>query len=102
MDGAAVHACITSVADAAGMKIETIEGLADGDELHPVQRAFLEAGAMQCGYCVPGQIMAATALLRKKPRATREEIIEALNGNLCRCCNYPSILTAVEQAAQQD
>jgi aerobic-type carbon monoxide dehydrogenase small subunit (CoxS/CutS family) len=99
LDGQAVRSCITTVAEAAGGKIETIEGLADGDKLHPVQQAFLDAQAMQCGYCVPGQILTAAALLRKTPMPTRRQIIEAMNGNLCRCCNYPSILAAVQRAA---
>ncbi len=101
MDGSAVRSCITSVADAAGMRIETIEGLAGRDELHPVQQAFIDQGAMQCGYCVPGQIMSAVALLRRQAQPSREEIIANMNGNMCRCCNYPSILAAVEQVANR-
>lgn len=101
LDGEAVRSCITTVAEAVDAKIETIEGLADGDgdKLHCVQQAFLDAGAMQCGYCVPGQILTAAALLRKTPKPSREQIVAAMNGNLCRCCNYPSILAAVERAA---
>ncbi len=98
IDGRAVRSCITPVGDVAG-RVPTIEGLASGDELHPVQQAFLEKQAMQCGYCVPGQILRAVALLREKPTPSRAEIVEAMNGNICRCCNYPSILAAVEHAA---
>ena len=76
---------------------ELTEGLARGDTLHPMQQAFLNCQAMQCGYCVPGQIMSAVALQERQPGAARDEIIAALRGNLCRCCNYPSILAAVEE-----
>ncbi|MCC6492195.1 MAG: (2Fe-2S)-binding protein [Pirellulales bacterium] len=99
LDGAAVRSCVTTVADAVGMSIETIEGLGEGDALHPLQQAFVDHGAAQCGYCVPGQIMSAVALLRENARPSRAEIIAAMNGNLCRCCNYPSILAAIEHAA---
>lgn len=97
--GEAVRSCITTVAEAAGQKIQTIEGLAEGDRLHAVQQAFLDKQAMQCGYCVPGQILSAAALLRGKSKPSREEIVEAMSGNICRCCNYANILAAVEQAA---
>jgi isoquinoline 1-oxidoreductase alpha subunit len=99
IDGVAVHSCITSVADVGEGKIRTIEGLAAGDELHPVQRAFMEKHAMQCGYCVPGQILTAAALLEETSNPTREQIIAAMTNNICRCCNYPNILAAVEHAA---
>jgi aerobic-type carbon monoxide dehydrogenase small subunit (CoxS/CutS family) len=99
LDGAAIRSCITTVAEAAEGKIRTIEGLAQGDDLHPVQQAFLDKQAMQCGYCVPGQILTAVALLEESPHASRDEIIAAMTGNLCRCCNYPNILAAVETAA---
>lgn len=98
--GEAIRSCITSVGEAAGAEITTIEGLADGDELHPVQQAFLNKQAMQCGYCVPGQIMSAVSLLATKPRASREEIVEHMRENICRCCNYENIAAAVELAAQ--
>lgn len=97
--GAAVRSCITSVAESKGQKIVTIEGLAEGDRLHPVQQAFIDKQAMQCGYCVPGQILSATALLKENAKPSREQIIEGMNGNICRCCNYENILAAVEQAA---
>jgi aerobic-type carbon monoxide dehydrogenase small subunit (CoxS/CutS family) len=99
LDGAAIRSCITTIAEAAEGKIRTIEGLAQGDDLHPVQQAFLDKQAMQCGYCVPGQILTAVALLEESPHASRDEIIAAMTGNLCRCCNYPNILAAVETAA---
>jgi aerobic-type carbon monoxide dehydrogenase small subunit (CoxS/CutS family) len=99
LDGVAVRSCITTVAEVGRSKIRTIEGLAEGDELHPVQLAFLDKQAMQCGFCVPGHIMAAVALLGENANPSREEIIEAMSDNICRCCNYPNILAAVEQAA---
>jgi aerobic-type carbon monoxide dehydrogenase small subunit (CoxS/CutS family) len=95
----AVRSCITSVSEVAGKALTTIEGLASGGDLHLVQQAFIDKDAAQCGYCVPGQILAAVALLRAKPQAAREEIVEAMTGNICRCCNYVNILAAVEQAA---
>lgn len=102
IDGAAVRSCVTTVGEVGGGKITTIEGLADGDELHPVQQAFLDKQAMQCGYCVPGQILTAAALLDETPHPTREQIIAAMTSNICRCCNYPNILAAVEHAAKAD
>ena len=95
-----VRSCITSVSEAANKPVETIEGLARDGKLHPIQAAFLEHQAMQCGYCIPGQIMQAAGLLQEKPKPSRQEIIEAMNGNICRCCNYPAILAAVESAAK--
>ena len=83
-----------------GRTIETIEGLAHGSQLHPVQEAFVKEGAMQCGYCVPGMILATVGLLRRIPKPTDSQIIEGLNGNLCRCCGYPNILKAVQRSAQ--
>ena len=99
VDGKPVKSCITSAARVAGGQIQTIEGLADGADLHPVQQAFLDAGAMQCGYCVPGMIMRTVALLEETPSPSQNEIVEALDGNLCRCCGYPKILAAARQAA---
>ena len=96
----AVRSCITSIREAEGATIETIEDLATDGKLHPVQQAFIEKQAMQCGYCVPGQILTAVALLRRKPNASRQEIIEEMNDNICRCCNYVNILNAVQHAAQ--
>jgi len=100
LDGQAVQSCQTTMDEVEGRKIETIEGLANGDKLHPVQEAFVTEGAMQCGYCVPGMVMAAVGLLRRNPKPTTAEIIAGLNGNLCRCCGYVNILKAVERAAK--
>ena len=102
LDGKAVTSCLTPIRAAAGKSITTIEGLAAQDQLHPVQQAFLDAGAMQCGYCVPGMILTTSALLKSNPHPGEAQIITALNGNLCRCCGYPSILTAVRLAAKED
>ena len=99
IDGEAVRSCIFPAARAEGKRVQTIEGLADGDRLHPLQRAFMGRGAVQCGYCTPGMIMAAKALLDAKPQPSREEILDALSGNLCRCTGYAKIVEAVEQAA---
>jgi aerobic-type carbon monoxide dehydrogenase small subunit (CoxS/CutS family) len=99
MDGRPVYACSTRVATAKNRKIETIEGLPEGDKLHPVQEAFLAEGALQCGYCTPGMIMTAVALLRAKPQASGEEIRAAMNRNICRCGTYLRIVRAVEKAA---
>ena len=101
VEGKAAQACITTISEVAGQKIQTIEGLAADSKLHALQAAFLEHEAMQCGYCIPGQIMRAAGLLQEKSRPSREEIIEAMNGNLCRCCNYPNILVAVESASRK-
>jgi aerobic-type carbon monoxide dehydrogenase small subunit (CoxS/CutS family) len=100
LDGKAVQSCQTTMDEVEGRKIETIEGLAAGDKLHPVQQAFVTEGAMQCGYCVPGMIMATVGLLRRNPVPTKAEIISGLNGNLCRCCGYVNVVKAVERAAQ--
>jgi aerobic-type carbon monoxide dehydrogenase small subunit (CoxS/CutS family) len=95
-----VRSCITTVGEVGDAKVVTIEGLASNGELHPVQRAFIEKQASQCGYCVPGQILTAVALLAEKKAPSREEIVEAMDGNICRCCNYVNILAAVEHAAR--
>ncbi len=92
--------CQMTMADAKEADIITIEGLADGANLHPVQTAFIAEGAMQCGYCVPGMILTAVALLRSNPEPSRDQIVEFMNGNLCRCCNYVNIVRAIEAAAQ--
>jgi len=98
-DGRPTTSCLTPVGDAANREITTIEGLADGDLFHPVQAAFLEEGAMQCGYCVPGMILTAAGLLARNPKPSREQIIVGMNGNLCRCCGYPKLIVAIERAA---
>lgn len=100
MDGKAVCSCLVLALDAVGKEITTIEGLAKGTELHPLQRAFQEVGAVQCGFCTPGMIMTAKALLDENPRATEADIIEALRGNLCRCTGYVKIVQAVQQAGK--
>jgi len=100
IDGFAVRACRTPVGEAVGRSITTIEGLAQGDNLHPVQTAFLEAGAFQCGFCTPGMIVAAVSLLLRNPRPDDEEIRAAMEGNLCRCGGYLRILDAVHRAAR--
>ncbi len=93
------YACLTLAVESQGVKITTLEGLMAGDELGPVQQAFLEEDAFQCGYCTPGQIMAAEGLLRSKPEPSHEEIRRAMSGNLCRCGAYDHIFKAVERAA---
>lgn len=98
LDGQPTRSCITSVSEAEGLEIETVEGLATDGGLHRVQQAFIDQQAMQCGYCVPGHIMTAVALSRAKPNATRDEIVAAMSEHICRCCNYSRILAAVEQA----
>jgi aerobic-type carbon monoxide dehydrogenase small subunit (CoxS/CutS family) len=100
IDGRPAFSCSTRIATVANKKIETIEGLASGDTLHPMQKAFLAEGALQCGYCTPGMIMTAVALFRQKPHPTREEIRSAMNRNICRCGTYGRILRAVERAAE--
>ena len=101
MDGSRTLSCITPVAKADKKNITTIEGLSDGDSLHPVQQAFLDEGAIQCGYCTPGMILAAVALLEKNPQPTDEHIAEWMNVNICRCNGYPKILNAIRRAAAQ-
>jgi aerobic-type carbon monoxide dehydrogenase small subunit (CoxS/CutS family) len=101
VDGVRVQSCITPVARVANQPILTIEGLAPAGSLHPVQEAFLAEGGSQCGYCTPGMVLTTVALLAKKPRPSDAEIVLALNGNLCRCCNYIKILKAVNRAARK-
>jgi aerobic-type carbon monoxide dehydrogenase small subunit (CoxS/CutS family) len=100
IDGVAQRSCITPAGAVAGKEITTIEGLADGEKLHPVQEAFIACDAMQCGYCTSGMILSTVALLRKNPSATEAQIKEALEGNVCRCGTYNRIFTAVEKARQ--
>ncbi|MGH9323546.1 MAG: (2Fe-2S)-binding protein [Vicinamibacteria bacterium] len=99
VDGNPVTSCFTPVKDAQGRAVLTIEGLADSGILHPVQEAFIEKQAMQCGYCVPGMILTAVAFLKNRSRPTLTEVADCFSGNLCRCCAYPNILAAVELAA---
>jgi carbon-monoxide dehydrogenase small subunit len=100
MDGEAVLACMILAVDADGRRVDTIEGLADGSEPHPIQQAYLDEGAVQCGYCTPGFIMSTKALLDENPAPTEAEIREYLNGNLCRCTGYVNIVKAVQRAAE--
>ncbi|MBI5523166.1 MAG: (2Fe-2S)-binding protein [Desulfarculus sp.] len=99
LDGLSVDSCLLPAAKAQGRAVRTVEGLAQGESLHPLQEAFLEAGAVQCGYCTPGMLMSATALLERHPRPGDAEITEALEGNLCRCTGYQDIIEAVRLAA---
>ena len=98
--GVPTRSCITAVGEVGDDPIQTIEGLSDGDVLHRVQQAFIDTEAMQCGYCVPGHIMTAVALARDNPTASRTEIVQTMSEHICRCCNYSSILAAVEQAVR--
>ena len=101
MDGRAVTSCIIPVMKADGAIVTTIEGLAQGDKLHPLQEEFINKGALQCGFCTPGMIMSAKALLDENPDPTREEIQDALGGNICRCTGYVNIEEAVLAAAER-
>ena len=101
MNGRRIRSCVTPVSGADKNTITTIEGLADGDSLHPVQQAFLDEGAIQCGYCTSGMILAAAALLKNNPKPTDQQIIEGMNRNLCRCNGFVKILNAVRRAAAQ-
>ena len=101
VDGKPTFSCTTPAAEAAGKKVATIEGLADGEKLHAVQQAFCDAMAYQCGYCTPGMIMASVALLEGSPKPSEAEIAKALNGHLCRCCGYTNIVDAVRRASTE-
>ena len=100
LDGNPVRSCQTEISEVEGHAVKTIEGLAQNGNLHPVQEAFGKEGAMQCGYCVPGMILATVALLERNPTPNPAQIVEALNGNICRCCGYVNVLKAVQRAAQ--
>ncbi|HLG96812.1 MAG TPA: (2Fe-2S)-binding protein [Bryobacteraceae bacterium] len=101
VDGTPVRSCITPVSAVAGKPVTTIEGLAQNGKLHPLQEAFIETDAMQCGYCTPGMIVSSVGLLSKKPQASVEEIRAGLQGNVCRCGTYPRIVAAVKMAQRQ-
>ena len=100
MDGNAVRSCVTPLQSARGSEVLTIEGLAQGESLHPLQAAFMEHSAFQCGYCTPGMIMNAHSLLRKIPRPTTVQIVDGMENNLCRCGAHTRIIRAVEMAAK--
>jgi carbon-monoxide dehydrogenase small subunit len=102
MDGVLVNSCLIPALQASGASIVTIEGLANDDRLHPLQKAFLECGAAQCGICTPGMILAAVNLLEKTPQPSLEEIREGLSGNLCRCTGYLQIFEAVAKASRNE
>lgn len=99
VDGKAVRSCRLPLSAAQGKQVITIEGLESNGQLHPVQEAFLNVDVFQCGYCAPGMIMAAVALLETNPRPTEEEIINHMNGNICRCGTYPRIVRAIKEAS---
>jgi len=100
LDGRRVRSCVTRVGEAEGKPVRTVEGVATGDRLHPLQQAFLDHDAMQCGYCTSGMIMSALALLEDKPAPSRDDIVRGMNGNICRCGTYNRIVAAIEQAAR--
>jgi carbon-monoxide dehydrogenase small subunit len=101
LDGELVCACLVLAAQADGHQVVTVEGLGAGEELHPVQQAFVDAGAVQCGFCTPGLVVATAALLERTPSPSEDEIREALSGNLCRCTGYTKIFDAVRLAAER-
>ena len=101
LDGKAVNSCLVLAAQADGANVLTVEGLSQGKKLHPLQEAFLDAGAVQCGFCTPGALMSAYDLLRRNPEPTREEVQVALAGNLCRCTGYQTMIDAVLLASKR-
>jgi|ERR1017187_4507988 aerobic-type carbon monoxide dehydrogenase small subunit (CoxS/CutS family) len=102
INGESAAACITDIGDVAGREILTIEGLADGEKLHPVQAAFLAEGAFQCGYCTAGMIMGVAGVLKKNPRASGAEVIAQMQKHLCRCCSYTKYEKAISRAVAQN
>ncbi len=102
IDGQPARSCVTKVSAIAGKQVTTIEGLEQSGRLHPLQAAFLEAGAMQCGYCIPGMIMSGVGLLKKNPHPSEPDIARAMEGNICRCGTYPRIVAAIRQATSGD
>jgi aerobic-type carbon monoxide dehydrogenase small subunit (CoxS/CutS family) len=101
VNGSPIPSCITPAVTAMGKQVVTIEGLEQNGKLHPVQQAFLEVDAFQCAYCAPGMIITAVALLDRNSSPTKQEIVEAMNGNICRCCTYPKIVEAIYQSGKQ-
>ena len=100
LDGKPVLSCLILAVDAQGKEVLTIEGLAEGEKLHPIQESFVEHGAIQCGYCTPGMVMSAKALLDKNPKPTYEEIKQGISGNLCRCTGYTKIVEAIDAVSK--
>jgi aerobic-type carbon monoxide dehydrogenase small subunit (CoxS/CutS family) len=100
-NGKPINSCVTLAADANGADIITVEGLADGDKLHPIQQAFIDTGAVQCGYCTPGYIISVKALLDRTQKPTAEDIEEAVSGNICRCTGYTKIVDAIHLAVDK-
>ena len=100
VDGVAVYSCLTLALDCEGKAISTVEGMSEGGTLSRLQQAFVQHDALQCGFCTPGQLMAAQALLQRNPRPSEEEVVEAMSGNLCRCGAYPGIVKAVMAVAE--
>jgi len=101
IDGVPTRSCVTRLGSAAGKKIVTIEGLAPEGKLHPVQEAFIDADAMQCGWCTPGMILGAVGLLAKNPHPSESEIANGMNGHICRCGTYPRVVAAIQAAAKK-
>jgi carbon-monoxide dehydrogenase small subunit len=102
LDGNAVNSCLVLAIEARGKEVVTIEGLADGTRLHPLQQAFVEHGAVQCGFCTPGMILAAKALLDENPQPTEEEVKSSIAGNICRCTGYVKIIESIMATAQKN
>ena len=101
LDGEPVNACLVLALEAAGREVLTVEGLADGNRLHPIQQAFVDVGAVQCGYCTPGMVLTARALLARNPRPTEADVRRAISGNLCRCTGYQKIVEAILDASRR-
>ena len=101
VDGATVRSCMADIKGVAGKRVTTIEGLADGENLHPLQQAFIEHGAVQCGFCTPGMLLNAAALLERNPKLTREEILRGMENNLCRCGAHKRIVEGIESVSRE-
>jgi len=101
LDGEPVNSCLVLALEAAGREVLTVEGLSDGNRLHPIQQAFVDVGAVQCGYCTPGMVLTARALLARNPRPTEADVRRAISGNLCRCTGYQKIVEAILDASRR-